>query len=139
MEVKKVMLIRRQILPRAAVYDCSVEENREHSLHSVCSILMPLWTSENRSCLAKELLVSLSKSWHVLCSVLLILQNDPPSSTQTDEPCVKFVVCTLCSMTILVRCFLRQPLVPCYSILPKYEKKSENPSSRFLLTFHVFV
>jgi hypothetical protein len=40
-----------------------------------------------------------------------------------------------CSTTVLVRCFLRQPLVPCCSILPKYEKESENPSPRSLLTY----
>jgi len=74
----------------------------------------------------------------LLRSVLRVLQNDPPSSTQMDGPCVKSVDCTLCSVTVLVRCFLRQSVVPCCSILPKYEKESENPSPRSSLTFHVF-
>jgi hypothetical protein len=116
---------RRQIRPEAGVYFCILEERREQSLHSVCSTIMPLWTNKNRGCLTKELLVSLSKAWHVLWSVLRILQNDPPSSTQMDGPCVNSVECTLYSMTALVRCFLRQSGILCCSILPKYEKESE--------------
>jgi hypothetical protein len=41
---------------------CSVEKQREQSLHSLCSSLMPIRTSVNRGCLAKELRVSLSKA-----------------------------------------------------------------------------
>ena len=51
---------------------------------------------------------------------------------------LKFVECTVCSMRVLVRCFLRQSVVPCCSVLPKYEEESENPSPRSLLTFHGF-
>ena len=40
-------------------------------------------------------------------------------------------------MTVLVRWFLHQSVVPCYSILPKHENESENPSPRSF-TFHVF-
>jgi hypothetical protein len=98
---------------------------------------MPLWTSTNRGSLAKELLVSLSKVWQCYEVFLLILQNDLPSSTQMDGPCVKFFEYTLCSMTVLVSCFLRQLLLPCCSILPKYKKEFENPSPRSLFTFHV--
>jgi len=43
-------------------------------------------------------------------------------------PRVKCVECTLCSMEVLVTSILRQPYVPCYSVLPKQEKESENPS-----------
>jgi hypothetical protein len=39
---------------RAGVYDCIVEEKRLQSLLSACSSLMPLWTSANRGCLAKN-------------------------------------------------------------------------------------
>jgi len=42
-----------------------------------------------------------------------------PSSTQMDGPRVKCVERTLCSMTVLVRCFLRKSVVPCCSVLPK--------------------
>ena len=45
---------------------------------------------------------------------------------------------TLCLMTEFVSCCLRQPHVPCCSVLPKYENESENSSPRSLLTFHVF-
>jgi len=131
-------MARRQIRPGAGVYDCSLEEKREQLLRSVCISLMVQWAIANRGCLAKEILVSLSKIWHVLWSVLHILQNDPPLSTQKDGPCVKSVECTLSSMTVLVRCFLRQSFVPSCSILPKYEKECENPSPQSLLTFHVF-
>jgi hypothetical protein len=50
---------RRQIRQGAGVYDCTVEEKREESLHSVCSSLIPLRVSANRGYLAQELLVSL--------------------------------------------------------------------------------
>ena len=131
-------MARWQIRPGAGIYVHIVEERREQSLHSVCSTLMPLWTDAKRGCLAKELLVSLSKACHVLWSVLHILQNDPPSPTQMDGPCVKSVDCTMCSMIVLARCFLRLSVIPCCSILPKYEKESENSSPRSSLTFHVF-
>jgi len=108
-----VLVARRQIHPGAGVYGCSLKKKREQSLHSVCGSLMPLWTNADRGCLAKELLVSLSKAWHVLWSVLHILQNDPPSWM-----CVKSVQCTLCSITVLVRCILLQSFVPYCSILP---------------------
>jgi len=63
----------------------------------------------------------------LLRSVLRVLQNDPPSSTQMDGPCVNSVDCTLCSKTVLVRCFLHESGILCCStrILPKYEKESE--------------
>jgi hypothetical protein len=105
---------------------------------NVWSSLMPLWTSANRGCLAKELLVSLWKAWSVLWSIQHVLQNDPPTSTHTDGPCVKSVECTLCSMTVLVRCFLHQSPIPCCSILQKYEKESENPLLLSSLTFYCF-
>jgi hypothetical protein len=127
-----------QILPGAGVYDCSLEKKREQLLYYVCISLMVQWAIANRGCLARELPVSLSKIWHVLWSVLHVLRNDPPSSTQMDGPCVKSVECTFCSMTVLVRYFLRQSFVPSCSILPKYENESENHSLRSLLTFHVF-
>jgi hypothetical protein len=65
-----------------------------------------------------------------------ILQNVPLSCIQMDWHCVKRVERTLCSMILL--CFFRQPFVLCCRILPKFGKESENPSSRSLLTFHVF-
>ena len=46
----RLKVARRQIHPGAEVYDCSVDKKREQSLHSVCSTLMPLWTSANRGC-----------------------------------------------------------------------------------------
>lgn len=55
-----------------------------------------------------------------------------------DGPCVKCFDCTLCSMIGMVRCVLRQSVVPCYSIGPKYKTESENPSLRSLLPFQVF-
>jgi hypothetical protein len=58
--------VRIQTRPWAGVYDCSVEEKREQALLSVCSTVMPLLANANRGCLTKELLVSLSKAWHVL-------------------------------------------------------------------------
>ena len=61
-----------------------------------------------------------------------------PSAFYLDVPCVECVQCTLCSVTGLVRCFLRQPLVPCWSVLPQFENKTENPSPPSLFTFHVF-
>jgi len=72
-------------------------------------------------------------------SVLHILQNDQPRFTQKDGPCVTCVERTLCSMTVLVRCFLPQPLVPCCRTLPKKENEneSENPSPRSVLTFEL--
>ena len=127
-----------QLRTGAGVCVCSVKGKREQSHHYVCTTLMSIWITANCGCLAKELLVSLSKACHVLWSVLHILQNDPPSPTQMDGPCVKYVDCTMCSVTLLVRCFLRQSVIPYCSILPKYEKESENPSPRSSLTFHVF-
>jgi len=105
---------------------------------NVWNSLMPLRTSAHCGCLWKELLVSLWKAWSVLWSIQYVLQNDPPSSTQMDGPWVKYVECTLCSMPGLVRCFLHQSAIPCYSILPKYEKESENPSLHSSLTFYCF-
>ena len=99
-------------------------------------VVMSLLTIANRCCLAKELLISLSKAWLLLWSVLHILQNDHPLSTQMEGPSVESAEWTLCSMTVLVSCFT--PVLPYYSILPKYEKESENPSPCSLLTFHVF-
>ena len=69
-------------------------------------------------CLSTELMVCLSKTWHVLWSVLNVFQNDPPS-TRMDGPCVKFVKCALCSVSVLMRCLLCQPLVRWCSISPK--------------------
>jgi len=51
---------------------------------------------------------------------------------------VESVECTLCLLAVLVRCFWRQSVVPCCSILPKHEEETENPSARSLLTCHVF-
>lgn len=90
------------------------------------------WLSSNRTAdLSLEGLACATKCF-------AYLTDDPPSSTQMDGPCVKYVKSTLYSMTVLVRCFLRQTVVPCCSVLPKYEKISENPSPHALLTFHVF-
>ena len=105
---------------------------------NVCNSLMPLWTSAHCGCWAKELMVFLWKAWSVLWSIQHVLQNDSPSSTQMGGPCVKSVERTLCSVTGLVRCFLHQSVVSCCSILPKYEKESENPSLHSSLTFHCF-
>jgi len=58
---------------------------------------------------------------------LITLQNDPPSSTQMDGRCVKFVECTLFSMTVLVSCFLRQAsrtLLQCIAKIRKGIRKS---------------
>jgi hypothetical protein len=46
--------------------------------------LLPVWTNANSGCLATELLVSVSKDWHVLRSALHISQNDPPRSIRMD-------------------------------------------------------
>ena len=46
--------------------------------------LLPVWTNANHGCLATELLVSVSKDWHVLQSALHISQNDPPRSIRMD-------------------------------------------------------
>ena len=48
----------------------AVWRKRDKSLDSVCGSLLPLRTSSNRGCLAKELLVCLSKVWQLLWSVL---------------------------------------------------------------------
>jgi hypothetical protein len=56
------------------------------------------------------------------------------SAFYSDGPCVECVQFTLCSVTELVR----KPLLPCCSVLPKYENESENPSPRSLFTFHGF-
>jgi len=52
---------------------------------------------------------------------------------------VECVRCTVCSLSVPVRCFLCQPLILFCSTSPKYEKESENLSPCSLLTFHVFV
>jgi hypothetical protein len=46
--------------------------------------VLPVWANANRGCLATELLVSVSKAWHVLRSGLHISQNDPPLSIRLD-------------------------------------------------------
>jgi hypothetical protein len=66
------------------------------------------------------------------------LKTDPPSSTQMVVPCVKSDECTQCSITVLVTSLLSQSVVPCCSILPEYEKESEKPSPRPLLTSRIF-
>jgi hypothetical protein len=112
----------------AGVYGCCVEERWGQSPHYACITLLSVWINENRGCPTTELLVCLSKAWYVLWSDLYILQNDPPSSTQMDGPRVKCVERALCSMTVLVRCFLRQSVVICCRVLPKEENEFENPS-----------
>jgi hypothetical protein len=73
----------------------------------------------------------------IASNVLHVLQNDPPRFTRKEGPCVKCAECTLCSMTVLVRCFLPQPLVHCCRTLPKNKNESENPSPRSVLTFRL--
>ena len=124
-----------QLRPVCGVYVCSVAEKREQSHHSVCSTLMFIW----ESWLSSKRTTGLSfEGFSFATKCFTFLQNDPSSSTQMDGPCVKSFDCTLCSVTVLVRCFLRQSVVPCCSILPKYEKESENTSPRSSLTFRVF-
>jgi hypothetical protein len=96
------------------------------------------WEHANRGCLTTEILAPLSKAWLVLWSVLHIQQNDTPPSTRMDGPRVKCIEFTMCSMTMLVRCVLRQSVVPCCSTVPKCKNESENPSPRSLFTFQVF-
>jgi len=84
------------------------------------------WLSSNRTAgLSSEGLACATKCF-------ACLTDDPPSSTQMNGPSVKSVL-----KTVFVRCFLRQPVVPCCSVLPKYEMVAENPSPRSLLTFHI--
>jgi len=42
------------------------------------------------------------------------------------------------SLTVVVLCLLHQPVVPGCSILLEYDKESEKPSPRPLLTLHDF-
>jgi hypothetical protein len=127
-----------QICYEGGVHGCKVEGRWAQPHHSVCTTLLPVWTNGNLGCLATELLVSLTKAWHVLWGVVHILQNDPPLSIQMDGLCIKCVECTLCTVTVFVMCSLHQPLVPCCSTSPKYKKESENPSPCSFLTYHSF-
>jgi len=64
-----------------------------------------LWLSSNRTTTGLSFDV-----WHVLWSYLHILKMILPHlSRRMDGPCVKRFECILCSMTVLVKCFLRQP------------------------------
>jgi len=86
-----------QIWHEARVYGCSVEGRWGQPRHADCPNLLPVWTNANRGCLATELLVSLSKAWHVLRSALHISRNDPSRSIRMDLvlnvfnlPCVQW-------------------------------------------------
>jgi len=75
----------------------------------------------------------------VLLNILHIVQNAPSSSTQMGGTFVECVKCIIRSISVLVRCFLCQPLILCCHTSPKYEKESGNLSPCSLLTVHVFV
>jgi hypothetical protein len=75
----------------------------------------------------------------VLLYVLHILPNASSSSTHMGGTFVECVKCIVCSISVLVRCFLCQPLILCCRTSPKYEKESENLLPCSLLTFYVFV
>ena len=109
----------------------------EDTHHSACTSLLPAWTSVDRGCLVRKLLVSPSEAWHLPLNVLHILQNASPS-TQMGGPFVECVERTSCSTTVLVRCFLCQPLILCCSTSPKYKKESANLFPCSLLTLNIF-
>jgi hypothetical protein len=111
-----------QICHEAEVYGCNVEGRCGHPRYSACATLLPVWTCANCGCLATEMLVCLWKAGHVLRNVWHTFKDNPPLSTQIDRSCFKCVDFTLCSGTVLVRCFICQSVLPCCSILPKIRK-----------------
>ena len=62
-----------------------------------------------------------------------LLKTDSPSSTGL----LILLNVRSVQIAVLVMSFLRHPAVPCCSILPEYEKESENPLPRPFLTFHI--
>jgi len=105
---------------------CSHFGGKERTVTPFCLQYSSASMDKCESCLSNKRITGLSFEG-LACAMkcLCILQNDPPPLAQMDGPCVKSVDCTLCSMTVLVRYFLHQSVIPCCSILPKYEKESE--------------
>jgi hypothetical protein len=70
-----------QISHEAEVHRCSVEGIWGQPRNSACTTLLSVCTNANCGCLQTELLVCLSKAWHVIWSVLqnlnLILHHLP--------------------------------------------------------------
>jgi len=123
---------------RSLWFHCGGKLRTAKQFSCTTTTLLPVWTNEGHGFLATEVVASLWKVLHVPWNVLRMLKSDPPSSAKMDGPWVKCVTRTLCSVTVLVRCFSRHPPLPFCSILPKYEKESANPSPLSLLSCNLF-